>query len=143
MSRITNATVAEHILTKLNARLVYNLRLECLDEIQVFFTRQELMSITGASRIEHATMEGILEAFRGDGYTVHGSNKSQHFIISFDPRKYLTNFNTLGDLCDANQFIEEYDIFPEPCTEHTIYAAVKKALSAHDTATKKASSAQL
>lgn len=105
--KVRNNTLGQFIHKTLNARLKLNLKLNNLEPIAVKFTRTELREITGAVRIEHNTMERILEELREYGYEVVGERTSEHFEVLLNVRQWMNEFSTLGQLVHTIQWMKE------------------------------------
>lgn len=105
--KVRNNTLGQFIHKTLNARLKLNLKLNNLDPVVVKFTRTELREITGAVRIEHNTMERILEELREYGYEVAGERTSEHFEVTLNAKQWMNDFSTLGRLVQTTQWLEE------------------------------------
>lgn len=115
--KISNKDLGTHITRMLQDRLELNLKFGCLDDIEVQFTREELTQITGARRIEDATVETMIEEIREAGFQVEGAGRSRIFRVRVAVRQRMTRIDSLEDLDDDNVFFEDLAVRYEPVVD--------------------------
>lgn len=115
--KISNRDLGTYITHMLQDRLELNLKFGCLDDIEVQFTREELTQITGARRIEDATVETMIAEIREAGFEVEGAGRSRIFRVRVAVRQRMTRIDSLEDLGDNNAFFEDLVMRYDPVVD--------------------------
>lgn len=112
--KLSNKDLGKHIIALLQNRLELNLKFGCLDDVEVQFTRAELIAITGRSRIEDSTVSSMITEICDAGFQVSGAGWADFFRITASVRRRMTRMNSLQELEEDNEFFQELALRYEP-----------------------------
>lgn len=105
---LSTSNLANFINEKMMKRMATNLRMGFFKGITLEFTRTELRTgHTKGDRIKDVSIEKMITELRDYGYVVKGKPGSENFKISFDVETYLSQADTLAELIDGTDFIDE------------------------------------
>lgn len=109
--KVRTTELGQFIQKQLDERLATTIRLGVTETVVVKFTRKELRSLCGTSRIEDTSIQRMIDELTEVGYEVEGKDTAHHWTVSFDPIPFLTQVGTLEELITGNQWLDE--VFPK------------------------------
>lgn len=104
---LSTSNLAKYINDAMMARLQANLKLNFTKDIVLEFTRSELRGLTEGDRIKDVSIGKMIDQLRDQGYVVKGKPGSENFRVTFDVETYLFQADTLADLKDGTDYIND------------------------------------